>query len=560
MNETTDATAVLAPIWKRKWLILAVGILVAAASYGYYKRQPHVYSVTTQLYLGGGSEEQGLLGEKESKKAPSSDVGNQAALINSGALGEAVHQQLRKQRNRALGRAAASGVARAKVTEKSEFITITAEAHAPRPAALLANTVAQAYIKRARASYVQGVRAAIAISAHQIKRIEAAQRAAQRAAAANAEKVKGGGKAATSSATETLQLVNLSTRINQLESDLAVVGVQQVSPAKPTKAQLLSPHPKKNAIFGFVIGIVLAAAAAFALGRFDRRVRSLTSIETLFQSQILTALPAVKAPIVHGDGRPRSAESHREPLRRLHTSLQMGDARGHDHDVSPRVILLVSPDAGDGRSTVVANLALVQAEAGERVAVIEADFRRPVQGRLLDVSGTRGLADVLQGALDIDGAMQMVELAAQTASAEATGPAQGGATAVLESSSTGSVSVLLGNADLDNPPALLARRAMSDLLRNVSEDFDYVLIDAPPPLEVSDAIPLLPVVDGIVIVASVGHTRDISAQRLMHLLSSTSSAPVLGVVANSVSRKDLERYGFAAVPYERSRPHKLIRR
>ena len=57
MNETTDATSIFAPLWRRKWLILAVAIVVAAGSYAYYKRQPTTYQATTQVYLGAAAEE-----------------------------------------------------------------------------------------------------------------------------------------------------------------------------------------------------------------------------------------------------------------------------------------------------------------------------------------------------------------------------------------------------------------------------------------------------------------------------------------------------------------------
>ena len=58
MNETTDATAIFAPIWRRKWLILLAGLVVAAGSYLYFKRETPTYSATTQVYLGAGAEEQ----------------------------------------------------------------------------------------------------------------------------------------------------------------------------------------------------------------------------------------------------------------------------------------------------------------------------------------------------------------------------------------------------------------------------------------------------------------------------------------------------------------------
>jgi succinoglycan biosynthesis transport protein ExoP len=107
------------------------------------------------------------------------------------------------------------------------------------------------------------------------------------------------------------------------------------------------------------------------------------------------------------------------------------------------------------------------------------------------------------------------------------------------------VFVLTSGEAIANPPALLASRTMSELLSSIAEDFDRVLIDAPPPLEVSDVMPLLHSVDGLLLVARVGHTRVTSAQRLAELLRRTASAPVLGVVANHVKRSDIERYGFS---------------
>ena len=92
---------------------------------------------------------------------------------------------------------------------------------------------------------------------------------------------------------------------------------------------------------------------------------------------------------------------------------------------------------------------------------------------------------------------------------------------------------------------------MAELLRSLGADYDHVLLDAPSPLEYSDAMPLLGAVDGIVIVARVGHTHERSADRLRQLLAHTPSAPILGVVANGVSAKDIQRYGMAAGRIER---------
>jgi len=228
------------------------------------------------------------------------------------------------------------------------------------------------------------------------------------------------------------------------------------------------------------------------------------------------------------------------------TSLHLANSQESKSEGAPRVILCVSADAGDGKSTLVGALALAWGQAGERVAVVEADFRRPVQAKLLGVDGTRGLADALNGRLSSEEAMQAVSLIRPDGqSSPAIQPDSATAT-VTES--TGSVSVLAGGTDVANPPALIARPAMNELLRSLAENFDHVLIDAPAPLQVSDVIPLLAMADGIVIVARVGHTSERSAERLLALLKNTPSAPVLGVVANAVPGADIKKYGFSSAP------------
>jgi Mrp family chromosome partitioning ATPase/capsular polysaccharide biosynthesis protein len=562
MNETTDFSAAFAPLWRRKWLILAVAILVGVGSYLYYKRQPPVYAATTQVYLANGAEEQAQLGTGAGgKRAGAPNPTTQAALINSSVIKEAVHDQLRQGPRTPAVRGALKGKATAKASEKSEFVTISGEAHSARGAALLVNATAQAYIKRQNDHYRVQVETAIALAHKQLRKLDAGQLESLIASdSPSSSKGQASSKGLSSSAA--LQAATLSAKINQLEADLGVAQVTQVDPAKPRQSVLVSPHPKSNAIFGFAIGLVLATFAAYALGRLDRRLRSLAAVEDAFQTQVLTALRAVKHPLIVRDGHPATAYVLREALWRLQTTLQVGgngaenggapenDGRGR----GPRTILCVSADPGDGKSTLVAALALTWSEAGERAAVVEADFRRPVQSELLHLSGSHGLADVLTGALTLEQALQTVSFARPDVGVGAThlplpvasggAVAAGGATTVL--STAGSLSVLIGGTKIANPPALLGNPATAELVRSLATEFDHVLIDAPSPLQVSDAMLLLAAVDAIVIVARVGHTRKTSAQRLIALLQSTPSAPVLGVVVNGVSPADLRKYGIHA--------------
>jgi Mrp family chromosome partitioning ATPase/capsular polysaccharide biosynthesis protein len=546
MNQTTDATTIFAPLWRRKWIILAVAILVAGASYAYYRRQRPTYQSVTQVYLGAAAEE-AAPGEKVSTKGQGANILDQAAVINSIVV-ETVRKQLRREHKIALARGT---VIRAKGAEKGQFVAITTEAHTPKAAALLANLTAQTYIRRQQVEHQRVTEKAIAIARRQLRRIEAANSPAPVATPGS----KTTRKSASPSTASILQAASLNSKINQLESNLVVAGAQQVKPADPRTALQLSPKPRQDAIFGFVLGLALAAIAAYVLSRFDRRLRTMAAVEQVFGTQILAALPKVGRPVVHRDGQATPSKQLLEPLRRLHTGLQLGDRLSPDPTRPPRVILFISPDAGDGKSTLVADLALTQRDAGQRVAVVEANFRRPVLARLLGVEGTRGLADALAGTISVNEAMLRVLPPHTAESLAEEQPAAGGLTTIQSTSAL----FLLAGGSAANPPALLGHPAMAELLRGVAADFDYVLIDAPSPLEFSDVLPMLKLVDGLVMVARAAHTREVSAQRLRQMLSHTDSAPLLGVVANCVAPADSERYGFGS-PNGRIWPLRLIGR
>jgi capsular polysaccharide biosynthesis protein len=244
MNETTNAPSIFAPLWRRKWLILAVGVIVAAASYLYYKHQKSVYQTSTQIFLGASSEE-ATPGEKASSgKSQGNSSIDQAAVINSIVV-EGVRKQLRREHKGAL---AHGTTVKAKSPEKSQFITITAEGHTARGVALVANRTAQAFIKRERDNHERAVNKAISITRRQLRRVEAA----------SVPKVSSGAKGKGSSGPSTstiLQTATLNTKINQLEGQLAVAGDQQVKRANAATAQLLEPKPRKDAEFGFVLGM-----------------------------------------------------------------------------------------------------------------------------------------------------------------------------------------------------------------------------------------------------------------------------------------------------------------
>ena len=219
---------------------------------------------------------------------------------------------------------------------------------------------------------------------------------------------------------------------------------------------------------------------------------------------------------------------------------------------SPRSILLVSAGPGGGKSTVAADLASsMYSEAGEQVMLIEADFRRPVQARALGLEPDRGLSDVLTGRLALADALQVVHAVAAQVSSQ---PSTNGAVATaVQPQGPGAVWALVAGPQVPNPPALLAGAAMADLVRAAAEDYDRVVIDAPGPLAVSDVMPLLGIVETVVLVARVGHTREQAAVQLHQLLARTPTAPVLGVDLRWRPRAEISKYGAGISPKDAGR-------
>jgi len=546
MNETNDAAAILAPIWRRKWLILLVGLLVAAGTYFYFKRQAAHFQATTEVYLGAGAEEQ--LSEKSGGSGAKNGVqgpANQTQIINAIVI-ESTKRQLRHSTVQ-IDKAAAKGKAKAKSGEKSQFITITAESHSPRAAALLANSIAAAYIKRSTSNHRRDVLSALSIARRQLLRLETDHATPAPTSSKNG---KSSSKSAAAGGGSVIQSAQLASKINQLESQLGIISVRQVKVARPHASKLIASSPKKNAEFGFVIGLVIASIAVFLLSRLNRRLRTLADVEAVLHQEVLTSLPKVRSPIVKREGWTAPSRFLVEPLRRLHTTLLLEPTAAEGRRSSPRSVLFISAEPGDGKSTVAADLALVEAEAGEQVMLLEADFRRPVQARTLGLAPDRGLSDVLTGRLALADALQVVH--STPAQLVAAPPSGNGAVATaVEPGGPGAVWALASGPPVPNPPALLASGAMADLVRSAAEDYDRVLIDAPGPLAVSDVMPLLGIVDAIVLVARLGHTREQAAAQLHQLLARTPTAPVLGVVANGVPRAEISKYGAGALPQKR---------
>ncbi|MDQ4025902.1 MAG: polysaccharide biosynthesis tyrosine autokinase, partial [Actinomycetota bacterium] len=279
-------------------------------------------------------------------------------------------------------------------------------------------------------------------------------------------------------------------------------NVELVERARPDRTAV-SPSPRRNAAVGLLLGLLLGFALTFLLEQFDRRLREPADVEEAFGLPIVARIPASRSPRRraswrHLDLRPAEAEA----FRKLRANLR------YFNDAEPiRSLVVTSAVSGEGKSTVALNLALVEAQAGRRVLLIEANLRRPQLAEGLELPDDPGLSRILAGVAD------------------------GEEMGVSLKSGAAVVDVIPAGPPPSNPAELLESDTMAALLLRAAVRYDLVLVDTPPALAVSDVTPLLSQVDGVLVVAWLGYTTRDHAADLRKLLGA-GRARVLGVVLN----------------------------
>jgi Mrp family chromosome partitioning ATPase len=210
---------------------------------------------------------------------------------------------------------------------------------------------------------------------------------------------------------------------------------------------------------------------------------------------------------------------------------------------------------GEGKSTTVRNFALTLHEWGLSVVVVDADLRRPTMDKLFELpESTGGLVSVLLGETPLEAALVDIAVEAQghdvlarIAAAAGTGERAGTSGYRPHTGEGARLAVLPAGQTPPNPQVVLATRRMEQVLTELAETFDVVVIDSPPILAVSDAIPLAQEVDGTLLVSRVGLTSKDAARRLKDLLGRMPQARVFGVVVNDFNTElgaDYGAYGY----------------
>jgi len=286
-------------------------------------------------------------------------------------------------------------------------------------------------------------------------------------------------------------------------------------------ADPVSPRPTRTFVLAGLIGLVLGVGLSVLRGRTDTTIHDGETLHQVTTSPLLGQVPfdasAKLTPLIV-KGAAHSARA--EALRKLRTNLRFVDVQE-----PAGVIAVTSAVQGEGKSTMACNLAIVLAEAGWRVLLVDADLRRPRVAGYLGLSAGVGLTDVLIGEAEINDAVR-----------------PWGDRSLL---------VLPAGSIPPNPSELLGSKGMADLLLSLRESADIVIIDTAPLLAVTDGVVVAVQADGALLVTRAGKTSRAQVAAAAQALTSVA-ARLLGCVLNMAKVPPSEAYQYEA--YRVTRP------
>ncbi len=248
----------------------------------------------------------------------------------------------------------------------------------------------------------------------------------------------------------------------------ATVRLEKVSPAT-VPMYAYAPNTRLEVMIWGAGGGILGVIGALVWALTDTRVRRETDVEAAAKIPVLAAIPRERKPLRGGTSQPKVSEA----FRRFRANLAFVDAGRHAN-----AIVVTSPSAGEGKTTASINLAAALAEIHPRVLLIDSDLRKPTVAEKTGLLSDAGLTSVLIGQATLDEVVQP----------------------------WGGVDVLTSGPTPPNPAQLVESEAMTQLIEEARETYDYVVIDSPPLLPVIDAAVLAQRVGGAVLVARAGRT------------------------------------------------------
>jgi capsular exopolysaccharide synthesis family protein len=485
MQHEGGSLVVALRVLRERWpVVLAALVVCTGVAVALSLSGTKQYSATSSLLL-RESQLTGLIDPSGGgTKDPQRDQSTNLLLVQSTTVANRVKKALR------LPDPAGSllGQISAQAEPDADLLNITATDPDPRRSAALANGFADQFV-----SYRREVERARIAEGERLLRQQIAQLPPE----------------ATAQRSELQAALNRVTALRAVTTGNAEVVDRAGVPGAPS-----SPRPKRDAALGLVLGLVAGLALAFLVDLFDRRVKSVEDFEARYGLRALSA-------VVERDRVPASLRDRQaalEPFRILRGALSFLSTSS---DI--RVVMVTSAVPGEGKSTVAAGLARAVALSGERVVLIEADLRRPTFHEQFDLGGDdRGLTTALVAGVPARDLLRPGVSGLPTLSVLPSGPLP------------------------SNSAELLRSAEMSDVLRELADEVDMVILDAPPLLPVADSQVLLdhPAVDAALVVGRAFRTTRDDVRRCRAVLERHRLRNI-GLVINGLRDREVgyEYYG-----------------
>lgn len=201
-----------------------------------------------------------------------------------------------------------------------------------------------------------------------------------------------------------------------------------------------------------------------------------------------------------------------ESYRTLRTNIEFSS-----FDNKVQTVVITSSGPGEGKSTTSSNLAVVMAESGKKTILIDCDQRKPKLHKLFLTSNNCGISDLLVGKSDFEEAVQKTEIS--------------------------NLDIITAGTRPPNPAELLGSTKMKNFIEFLKEQYDFIVLDTPPVIAVTDAQLLSRYADGTMIVVSSGQAERAAAMKAKELLEKVD-AKILGVVLNKLEIQEKGYYGY----------------
>ncbi len=301
-----------------------------------------------------------------------------------------------------------------------------------------------------------------------------------------------------------------------------------------------TPQTKRDITLALVLGLVLGVGLAFLLEYLDKRIKDERTLEKVAGVPVLAGVPIVGRSWKSTGRGKRSLDivgfaGDRSPLlesfRTLRSTLQYFNVDG-----DLRKILVTSGLPLEGKTVTTVNLGIALAMSGKRVIILEADLRRPMVHKYLGLDNEKGLSNLLAGTSSVPGVMQLVAMD-PLIPARARRGENGQPPLVLRKN----LYCITSGPLPPNPTELLQSSRMEDVISELEGLADYVLIDTPPVLPVSDAVALAPRTDAVILVARLHSSTRGELEGVREVLDRTG-ARVIGVVAGGVKMRRSHYY------------------